>query len=461
MTGFLIFLLSAECVAILAWAFVDRSRLIQLPFLAMTVVAGWVLPQFIGLSVQNNIPGSGLDKTIFMTILCLTAICAGYGWNPAPTQLLWWKLDRGRLLAGAAVLCAIGGFFAYRVSQLAPEVNQAVGGQWTGVITIYVFFTRLILIGTVIAFLIHLRRPSWQTWCILLLSALFFADRILLKGRRADMVEFAVALMLGLWFQRRIAMPRWAAILALCAGALVINGIGDYRNVMLGADRATWSGAGFKDVANIDFVGNFVRGVTGQKENFELTNAAMNIEATTRLGDYDFGRSLWNAVVDTFVPAQLLGSDAKAAMKFDLDDAAYSMFRYSPFIGTTATGMSTAFESFWYFGALEFLVIGLFMGRWFRAAAAGNFAAQLVVILMMVALLQCITHSTQLFVTELIGLCLFLLPVLLFARVSAPEQAPASVGLRRGGLGARPVLPRYAASRQAFQGGHADMTATE
>jgi hypothetical protein len=146
----------------------------------------------------------------------------------------------------------------------------------------------------------------------------------------------------------------------------------------------------------------------------------MNIEATSRGSSYNFGMSLWNSVVDKFVPGQWIGADNKQAMKVEIDDPAYSMFRYQPITGSTSTGLTGAFASFWYFGCLEFLVIGLFMGRWYRAAVAGNIAAQVVVILMMNASLESITHGTDEFVTAILALCAFLLPVLVFAKASVP-----------------------------------------
>lgn len=419
LTAFIV-LLSLECVVIFVWALAQRERVIQYPFLATAVFVGWVLPQIIGLSVYNNIPGSGLEKTTIMAILCLGAIWLGYNWNPAPTGLLWWRLDRRRLVIGSVALCAIGGYFAYRVSLLAATATADTGGQWTGIITIYEFFSHLIAVGMAIALVVHLKRPSWSTLIILLLCGAFYADRIIIKGRRAAMVEIAVYAIMALRFQRQFVPPRTLVVLVCVASALLVNSIGEYRGVMLGEDRTTWSGAGIGDIFKIDFIGNFSRNLTGERGNFEVTNAAMNIEATSRLSHYDFGLSLWNGIVDRFVPGQWIGSDVKQAMKADIDDPAYSMFRYQPMVGSTNTGLTDTFASFWYFGALEFLAVGLFMGAWYRAAAGGNIAAQIVIMLTMTGALESITHSMEEFVSGVFVLCLFLLPVFVYARVAAP-----------------------------------------
>lgn len=421
MTTILIIILSAECLAVLIWGLQKRERLIQYPFLAAAVFAGWILPQVIGLNHQQTVSGDSLDKATLMAILCLAAIWIGYRWA-TPVQMLQWQFDRGRLILVSIGLCLIGAYFAYRVSLLSAEVTIATSGQWTGIITIYEFFSHLITVGMVVALLVHLRRPSWHTFAILLFGAAYYADRIIMKGRRAAMVEFAMIVLLGLWYRRRIAFPRWLVVLSLCAGALLVNSIGDYRGVMLGSDRTSWSGAGFSDIAGIDYLGNFMRAMTGERENFEVANAAMYIEATSRLSDYNLGLALWNGVVDKFVPGQWIGVDLKKSLKSDLDDAAYDVFRYTPHIGTTSTGMSGVFASFWYFGALEFALIGLFLGRWHKAAEGGNLVAQMVVILTMRAALESITHSTDEFVASVLVLCVFLLPALLFARVVLPGQ---------------------------------------
>jgi hypothetical protein len=421
-----------ECLLIFGWGLKKRERLIQYPFLAAAVFAGWVLPQIIGLSFYNNIPGAGLEKTVLMAILCLGALWCGYNLTAEPSHMLWWKLDRRRMVLGSVFLCVVGAYFAYRVSLLAATVTVETGGQWTGIITIYEFMSHVIGIAMVIALIAHLKRPSWQSLAVLVFCAAYYAERIFIGGRRAAMIQVAMMLLMSLWFQRRIMLPRWLVVVAFIAGALVVNSIGEYRGIMLGEDRTTWSGAGATDVAKIDFFGNFVDAMTGQRGNYEVTNAAMNIEAADRLGRYDFGLSLWNSLVDRFVPGQLIGTDIKQALKVDLDDPAYTLFRYVPQIGSTETGLTSAFLSFWYCGCIEFFLIGLFMGRWYRSAVGGNIAAQIVMMLMITPALESITHSAEEFVYTLVSLCVFLLPVFLYARIAMPSVPRAAPVLRAG-----------------------------
>ncbi|WP_328985153.1 hypothetical protein [Thiorhodovibrio winogradskyi] len=403
-------------LAILVWGLMKRDRMIQFPFLAAVVFLGWVMPQLVGLTNRSDLPAGALEKTIFMAFLCLIAAWLGYVHNRRPARLFWWILDRKRLLIGSAVLSLLGAFFFFKVSQLAPEVTAATGNQWTGIITIYVFFAKLLSIGMVIALLLYLIKPSWAPLCVFLFDLAFYLDRIIVKGRRATMIELAMLLLMALWFQRRWLPPRWAMISGLLLGALVVNSIGDYRNTMMGDDRATWSGAGVNEVLEIDFVGNFMERASGDANNFELTNAVMNIEAADRRLRFDFGLSLWNDLVHSYVPGQWVGYGLKKGLMLDFGNAAYAEFRHVPHTGSTLTGLSDSFLSFWYFGAIKFFLIGFIMSLWYKAAMQGNYVAQIIVILLTTQALQAITHSTHEFFSVFFQFAVFLLPTIYLAR---------------------------------------------
>jgi hypothetical protein len=395
----------------------ERSRMIQYPFLVAAVYLGWMLPQLLGLLHDPYLPEGALAKTIFMAILCLGALYWGYTTHPRPARLFWWRFDEQRLLIGSLVLSLLGAFFFFQVSRLAAEVTAAHSGQWTGPITIYVFFSRLLTIGMVIAIILHMIRPRWQTLLIIGFDLLFYLDRIIIKGRRAAMVELALIALMALWFHRRWLPPRWAVIAGLVGGALLINSIGDYRATMLGEDRTTWSGAGLEDIMEIDYVGNLESLVRGEALINDLKNAAMNIEAVDQLLVFDYWLTLWNELVNSFVPGQWVGHDLKRSLMLDFNNTARDHFGYLPHTGSTATGLSDSFQSFWYFGAIKFFLAGLIMSRWYRAGVGGNIVAQMILMLIISDSLHLVTHSSQRFYMGFIEIAVFFLPVLLFARV--------------------------------------------
>src|ERR1700674_4483283 len=66
MTRFLICLLILQLLAMLAWGLMQRARALQYPFLVAVGFAGYLLPQFIGLSQMSNLPNGSLNKALIM-----------------------------------------------------------------------------------------------------------------------------------------------------------------------------------------------------------------------------------------------------------------------------------------------------------------------------------------------------------------------------------------------------------
>lgn len=422
MTYTLIALLAIECALIFAWGLRRRERYLQFPILAAAVFLGWLMPQFLGLANWHAQPPGALDKTILMAIFCLGAAYWGYLQNKTPARQFRWTFNRRRLVQGSAALSLLGAFFFYKVGQLAAETIAMHGGAWTGIITIYSFFAQMLSVGFVIALILHLRRPTLGTWLILGFGLSFYLERVLIAGRRAAMVELVFMFLLALWFNRRWAPPRSAIIGVFVVGALVINSIADYRGTMLGEDRATWSGAGVKEIASIDFTGNLKRIVMGEGAAEEVRNAVLTIEAVDRQSSFDYGASLWNEFVHRYIPGQLIGSNLKSALQIDLGDPADSVFGHTPYFGTTYTGLADSFSSFWFLGAAKFFLIGYVMSRWYRAAYSGNLAAQVVAMLTISPALHAITHTTHHFFLAFIQLAAFTAPLLIYARVKRPAD---------------------------------------
>lgn len=309
----------------------------------------------------------------------------------------------------------VGVYFYYKVTQLAAEVSLETGGQWTGVITIYVFLSQLLTFGFAIALALHVRKPSTQTMLILFVGLAFYLERILIHGRRMAMIELFLFFAMALWFNRRWAPPRWAVISGILIGVLVVNSIGDYRATMLEGDRTTYTGAGLREVLSIDYLGNL-------RNNFseggaDIKNALYGIEAADQSFEFDYGLSFYNAVITRYVPAQIIGTDFKQSLLVDVGISESDLLGHAPNTGSTYTGLSDSFWSFWYFGAVKFFLIGFIFSRWFRAAVKGNLAAQIVAMILAYSALGSMPFSTHTFFLKFVDLIVFLLPVLWYARV--------------------------------------------
>ena len=440
MTQFLLFILALLGVTIIIWGTWRQERMIQFPFLAAAVFLGWMFPQLLGLTNNPWLPSGALEKTIFMAILCLAAAWLGYVTNRRSATLFTWVYDTDRLLWGAIALMVLGGFFFYQVTLLAPDA----GTRWTGIITIYVFFAKMLTFGFALALILYLNKATWLGLFAVLFGLLFYMDRILIHGRRAAMVELGLMVLLAIWFNRRWRPSRMLMIVSLVLGTLVINSIGEYRRVMLGdtymAGTYGWSGAGITDILRIDFLGNLRDIGQGRGVNHSLMNAAMNIEAADRTLRFDYGLSHWNGFIRQYVPGQWVGHDRKEALMIQVGNDPYGLFGHTPHTGTTQTGLSDAFQSFWYFGAIKFFIIGLILSRWYRAALQGHLVGQLVILLTITPALHAITHSTHSFFVMFLQLAVFMLPALWFARVRVqrrvyvPQRAKNRMGAVKAGL---------------------------
>lgn len=400
-------LLLIQCIAVVGWGLLRRERMIQYPFLAAVVFLGWVMPQLFGLSNEPNLPNGALEKTVLMSMLCLAAIYVGYNTNSRPVKLFDWQYRYNRLLIASVLFSVVGIYFHYQTSRLAPEG----GSQWTGEITIYYFFSGLLTLGFVIAILLYIRRKSWVTFAIVGLNCIIYLDRILIAGRRAAMIEFGMIILLAIWFKTRWVPARSFVVSALLVGALLVNSMPEYRSStsLEGITSTDWN-----QVLSIDYAGNLKR--LAEEGGHELRNATYGIAAADRTLQFDYGASLWNTLVFRFVPAQFVGIDVKSSLMFDLGNLPGEVFGYFPMIGTTATGMQTAFLSFWFFGAFIFALIGWIMSRWYLAALRGNLAAQMLAMLTPSYALHAITHQYENFFVPFVQWAIFLLPVLLIAR---------------------------------------------
>jgi hypothetical protein len=407
MTIFLIWLLIGQCIAMAVWGLIKRERMIQFPFLVAIVFLGWVIPQLFGLTSDYLLPEGALAKTVMMSIFCAGAAYFGYRANTRPARLFKWRFSYKRLLSGSILLSLIGSYFFYQMSRLAPEA----GMQWSGIITVYLFLSELMTFGFVIAVLLHIRHQSWVTLAIIIFNCLLYVERIVIAGRRAAMIEFGMIILLGLWFKWRWVPPRLVVVGGLLLGVLLVNSMTEYRmsTSQAGIFQTDWS-----TILSIDYVGN-LKSLT-EEGGHELRNAAYGIEAVDQTLSFNYGASLWNTFVFRYVPAQFVGVDLKNSLMIELEDSASKVFGYKPLTGITQTGIQTAFQSFWFFGAFIFAIIGWIMSRWYLAATQGNFVAQILAMLMPGPALHAITHHHDIFFLPFVQWAVFLLPALMLAQ---------------------------------------------
>lgn len=413
MSELLIVILVAVVLALLGWGMTAKQRIYEFPFHIGAVSFAFLLVQIPGLAHDHFIREEDFTKTVSFLILCLAMCWLGWTRNARPLPFFRITFSEHRLLVAAALLSLIGAYFFYALSRLPAEAT--VGIQMSGVPVIHVFFSRLLVYGLAISVLCLAHRFSWLAFGIMAFDLVFFLDRIIVGGRRAETAELLMIFLLAWWFHRRKSIPRSLALGGVVLGSLIMNSFGDYRVITKENNGPVW-----EEVFKIDVMANTEMVLSRGGEEFR--NAIKIISHVDETMQFDYGLAHWNMLVFSFVPAQLLGQDFKARLMFDVPTLARD---YNPMVGTTETGLADAFRSFWYLGAIKFFLLAYVMRRIFASAEAGEFAGQFTYILSVVPAMHAITHKTDWALMIWVHLLLFVVPLLAFAVVSR-RSSPAS-----------------------------------
>lgn len=409
--------LAAVIIFCLARFSVEKIGMIQFPFLAAATVMGFVFPQLIGIYVNDSVPEGALTRLTIYTSMCLIATVWGYSSAKRPFKTLATSFSSQRLDYAAMALMAFGFYFYLKFTSMAAEATEMYGGFWTGEITIYVFFASAFKYGFILAAVSNLQRPSSFNRIMLVIGVLTYLNTIIFLGRRQDSAELFVIVLWYLWLKRGWLPPRTVVIGALLAGMLFVNTVATYREIVVNTTGNTEATTTLADLAEINFVDLFLSNAGNAEGNYELKNAAYVLAATDARMSFDGGLSLWNLMVQNFVPGQIIGPQLKRDLMIELEDVAWLEFRYIGFPGATSTGMADTFRSFWYFGVFVFFLIGYIMKRFFLGIDRGSLAAVVALMFFTSQAMLAFTHLTHVFFCSFVNFAIFVLPALRYARL--------------------------------------------
>lgn len=428
MSWFLIVVLMALCAALLLDGLSRPGRFYEFPFLAAATFAFFIIPQVFGLANDRFQSDTALDKTLVFAILCLLACRAG--WRPRISAVPRpnWVFSERRLLHAAMALSLIGAVFYFQLSRLPDE--ERLRTIHTGSAVMYLFFAKLLTYGFAIAVLCACRRLSLAAVLIILFDLVFIFDRVVIAGRRGETAEYVLIILLALWFQRGWSAPRTAVLAGIVLSFVTMTIAEDYRNAVYHKADPDWT-----TVLNLDIGAKVEKLLT--EGGPEMRNAAHVIDRVDGLQRFDYGVSHWNWFVFTYVPAQIVGRGFKESLYIEPGTMVFARGYEAP-VGSTSTGLSDAFSSFWYFGWVKFLLIAFLLSRIYSSSMSGNAGMQLLYMLTVTPAMHTITHVTHWLVTAWIHIAVFLIPVVLYAAVRAPSPRRSLAGwVRAGRLWAR------------------------
>jgi hypothetical protein len=388
----------------IASGFSGRGRFYAYPFLAAAMFLTFVMPQIPGLIGNYFLSDDSLARSVFFCVLCLAACQLGWSLGVRRGTGVGLVFDEDRLLKAAAALSIIGAYFFYKFGQLPDE--ERLRGFLTGATVAYLFFAKLLTYGLAIAVLCYARRASPLALGIIAFDCLFYFDRIVIAGRRGDAAEFGLIFALAFWFQRRWVVPKLAACAGLVAIVVALLGAEEYRQATYYGGQTQWS-----LVAQIDLAANW--NALMEHGGPEVENLVRSMQHVSDSLVFDFGLSHWNDLVFTYVPAQLVGPEFKRSLMLTMPSLFDRGYIQAP--GTTETGMRDAFASFWYFGFVKFMLVGLALGWIYAAAMRGNSAMQLLYMLSAMPSMLVVTHFTNEIVIAWVHMSAFLVPVALYA----------------------------------------------
>jgi len=415
-------------LGIIAAGFQKRGGIYEYPFVAAWVFGGFVLLQLVGLCNDPDLPKGGLERTAGMSILCLAACALGFQCKWPPTRSAQWEFDYNRMLIATWMFTAVGGGVFFFISRLPEE--QTTSSQWSGAPVASNFFAVMLYLGFAMALLMYLKTKSKAALAAVIFASLFYLDRIVIAGKRSVTVELFYTIVLAIWFVRRFQMPRTVMAVLLLIGVVGLYSGGQYRQLL--NDGRVYSSVlqrgtmpTLDTLKEITLLKNIAH--VASEGGPEMRNTVHYIRDVADSWQFDFGAYHWNALVFNFVPAQLAGADFKESLKLNVGTPFESLDGYEASVGSTFTGITDAFGSFWYFGCLKFFFIALVM-RWLYARGqAGDFPSQLFYLILFVSSLHAITHQTQLFFSKILHAGIFLLPALWFVRAKVrPERALAA-----------------------------------
>ncbi len=411
MSMFLVSCLVGSTLLLLAWGMLRPERIYEFPFLTGVITFAFILPQIPGLATDSFLPAGAFARTAIFMMMCL--FMCWWGWREKAKPLSFFRIDfdETRLLIVALILSATGAYFYFKLSRLPGELTIAV--QMTGVPVVYVFFSRLLSYGLAIAALCIARRFSWLSLAILVFDLLFYLDRIIITGKRAEAIELVMIFALAWWFYRGRTIPRTAILAGIVLGTLSMNSMGDYRAITKANSTPVWD-----DIRRIDVVGNLEKVMRDGGD--EMRNAIFRINNAATELKFDYGKFHWNRLVFNFVPAQLVGADVKQRFMLPEPEMARD---YNPVVGTTETGMADAFQSFWYLGALKFLLLAYIVRRIWVTANGGEFAAQFTYVLSIIPSMHAVSHQTDWVLMVWVHMLMFAAPALFFAVIPAGSRS--------------------------------------
>jgi hypothetical protein len=398
MIEFLFWLNVALALGMFIGGFCQPTGYMQLPFLIALPYAGWYLPQAAVLLDDTSLPTGGLSTLLVMSFLCLAATWAGWRLAVGPRPLRRMKLivpvDQLKWPTLILTLVAI----TIQILIMSRPDEERAAGIWTGPLTILAFFSRIGIVSGILSCALLLERRSLWTIALAGANLVLFSGPLLIAFRRSDTVQFIFLIMLCLFFVIGKRIPRVFIAVGMIAGFAYVNGVAHLRSLS-GAYALSDDGKieshvpTLEEISQIDWFD--VKVFEEGKLISETRNAAVSMYTIDKTGSLSLGAEVWDQLIFSYVPGQLVGFDFKRSFMSgaDLVSLATNAGGYESLIGTTWTGFTQPYHDFWFLGAFVFFFLGRYMGQHFLRAHLGSLKSLCIYTALLPMALETVTHS--------------------------------------------------------------------
>lgn len=396
--------------------FYNRIGFIEFPVLFSLTVLGWFLPQFLAEIAYGNYPSEAILKSALMAFLCFAGAITGYSfYNPKFNSSKLICGDIGKLRSSLVFMTIL---FLIPLLMLGQYSMEELQGGWSGPIVILLFFYSALKYTAFFSFLLWFGGDkSKKVLFAFIAGCAFYLLAIIGFGRRADSLEAFFAVTGGLFFIKKIRVPKTVIFIGALVFSIFMANTGQYRSIMTSEGKNKVG-----QILDIDWFGNFQK--TYEKAGNEVGNYIMGVYSIDEKGDFDFGLYHWNSFISHFVPRQLVGEIVKNNLMANITDPDEAMGEYGheAMIGQTFTGMLDAFHSFWYFGFINFVLIGIFFKYLYLRAKEGLLKHQVFYLFLLTSGLHTITHTSNWCFYAFFHLWLFTLPIRKYSLIPWPPK---------------------------------------
>jgi hypothetical protein len=435
-------LIISSAVAQVLWAFRRKGGILEYPFLVSWVILFFVATQTFVVWQENLTDEYPIVRLLLMVFICQSAGFVGYNWSNVhpPKVVETCELRYLRLFAAASVL--FGGFFCFKLMTLPEEMRTST--QWSGATVAYLFLSKPLFFGGMVAFSIALQTKDRFMMGIAGVNFLISLSAVLIGGRRGPMIELVLSVSTVLFFVKGWIVPRSIALAVIPLGVIFVNGAAIYRtNVYHGqlyGSQLSWTEVPARIAFGFSKVAERADECILPTEVYEIRNAISYMDTISEQSNYDFGTGLWDLMVHRYVPGQLVGRDLKESLKIGIIETTVSRSTHRSILGTTMTGFTDAFQAFGYFGAIYFFFSAMILRRFWESASSGNLTSQIAYGVLIRDGLEAVTHHSCYVFAGIVVIWAFVtIPIGFLRRMSSKNAVSTKAPLERmiAGLPAR------------------------